>query len=47
MKVYVVICPANGWDNIVGIYEVTHTDIERLTEEFPDDEYIILEKRVE
>lgn len=47
IEVYLVICPEMGWDNVVGIYNKEYTDVERLQEEFPDDQYVINERTIE
>lgn len=40
-KVYVVINPELGWDNVVGIFDENLISEEELLEEYPYPDYVI------
>ena len=48
MTVYVVTGVHLGWDCIVGVFTVdTKEEYDRLYDTYPEDEYVISERRVE
>jgi hypothetical protein len=47
MKLFVVIDPALGWDNVVGIFSAKQFSKEELYEHFPSDIYIITDREID
>lgn len=40
-EVYVVTCPENGWDCIVGVFKCDDVSKEHLEKVFPNSEYVV------
>lgn len=40
-EVYVVTCPEQGWDCVIGVFKCDDVSKESLKEVFPEGEYVI------
>lgn len=47
MTVYIVTMPMLGWDCVVGVFDPEHVTKEQLEDEYPGDDYVIVDHTVE